>query len=83
MQTMPAPPSPHTVVAIALVLVAIYLFTREARELESSSLFVLIAVVIWFELFVIEFEGARVRAGDFLAGFGNEALITVCALLIL
>lgn len=80
---MPAPPSPHAVFAIVLALLAIFLYTREKLALESSSFLVLSIILVWFELYPIELEGVRIRAGDFFAGFGNEALIAVIALMIL
>ena len=80
---MPALPSLHAIAAMLLALLAVFLFTREKLRLESTSFFVLIVILVWFELFTIEFDGARVRAQDFLAGFGNEALITISALMIL
>jgi di/tricarboxylate transporter len=78
-----APPSPHAIVAIILAFVAIFLFTREKLKLESSSFLVLLFVLVWFELFAIDYQGERLRAGDVVAGFGNEALITISALMIL
>jgi di/tricarboxylate transporter len=80
---LPAPPSLHAIAAIVLALFAVFLFTREKLRLETTSLWILIVVLVWFELFTIEYEGARVRANDFLAGFGNEALIAVSLLMIL
>lgn len=80
---MPVTPDPNAVGAIVLALAAIYLFTRDGRALEASSLLILITILIWFELVPIEFEGTRVRARDFFAGFGNPALITVITLMIL
>jgi di/tricarboxylate transporter len=80
---MPAPPSLHAIAAILLAFVAVFLFTREKLRLESTSLFILIVILVWFEFFTIEFNGARVRTADILAGFGHEALITICALMIL
>jgi di/tricarboxylate transporter len=80
---LPAPPSLHAIAAILLALFAVFLFTREKIRLESSSLFVLIVVLVWFEFFTIEHNGARVRAQDVLANFGNEALITISALMML
>jgi len=70
-------------IAIALAAIAMYLFTREDRELETSSLFVLIAVLVWFELSHIDLNGVRLRAGDVLVGFGNPALVTIISLVIL
>jgi di/tricarboxylate transporter len=80
---LPAPPSLHAIAAMLLAFFAVFLFTRDKIRLESSSLFVLIVILVWFEFFSIEMNGARVRAQDFLAGFGNEALITISALMIL
>lgn len=80
---MTAPPSPHAIVAIVLAFAAIFLFTREKLRLEASSFLVLLFVLVWFELFTIEYSGTRLRAGDVIAGFGNEALITISALMIL
>jgi di/tricarboxylate transporter len=80
---LPALPSLHAIAAIVLAFFAVFLFTREKIRLESSSLFVLIIILVWFESFSIEFNGARVRAQDFLAGFGHEALITISALMIM
>jgi di/tricarboxylate transporter len=80
---LPAPPSVHAVIAIALALTAIFLYTRDKYPIEASSLLILIAILLWFELYPIYYEGARVRAGAFLSGFGNEALISITALMIL
>ena len=80
---MPAPPSLHAIAAILLAFFAVFLFTRDKIRLESSSLFVLIVILVWFEFFSIEYNGARVRAQDFLAGFGHEALITISLLMML
>jgi di/tricarboxylate transporter len=80
---LPAPPSLHAIAAILLSFLAVFLFTREKLRLESTSLWILVVVLVWFEFFTIEYDGARVRAADFLAGFGNEALIAISALMIL
>ncbi|HEX5765457.1 MAG TPA: SLC13 family permease [Woeseiaceae bacterium] len=80
---MPAPPSLHAIAAILLAFFAVFLFTRDKIRLESSSLLVLIVILVWFEFFTIEYEGARVRAQNFLAGFGHEALITISVLMML
>lgn len=80
---MPELPNVHAVFAIALALLAILLYTREKLALESASFFILAVIVVWFELWTIEYEGSRVRARDFFAGFGNEALIAVLSLMIL
>jgi di/tricarboxylate transporter len=73
----------HAIAAIVLACLAIVLYTREKISLESSSLGVLAIILVWFELFTIEYKGDRVRASDFLAGFGNEALLTIMALIVM
>ncbi|HSD68738.1 MAG TPA: SLC13 family permease, partial [Woeseiaceae bacterium] len=83
MRAMPPAPDPHALFAIALALIAIVLYTREKIPLESSSLLILLVLLIWFESSDIEHHGIRVEAGDFLAAFGNEALIAVISLMIL
>lgn len=80
---MPELPSPHALAAIVLALFAIFLYTRERLLLESSSFFILCVILLWFETFPIDYGGERVRAGDILSGFGNEALIAVISLMIL
>ena len=79
---MPAPPSVHAVAAIAVALLAIFLFTRERYLLEASSLLILCIVLLWFELFPLP-DGKGIGVRDVFAGFGNEALIAISALMIL
>jgi len=60
----------------------LFLFTRDRIALESSSLAILIILVAGFQLFPYVKDGAAVLGpGDFFAGFGNEALIAICALM--
>ncbi len=76
------PPNEHALAVLALTLLALFLFTRERIPLESSSLFVLAAVTVGFELFPYDHDGKTVHAIDFFSGFGHEALVAVCALMI-
>lgn len=78
----PALNDPHTAAVLALTVIALVLFTRERIPLESSSLLVLVVLCIGFELFPIEHGGDVFRAVDFFHGFGHEALVAVCALMI-
>lgn len=80
---MHAPPDLNVVFAIALAVTAIFLYTRERLPLEASSFFILLVLLIWFELVPVVHRGSRVDTGDLLAGFGNEALIAVISLIIL
>ncbi len=65
-----------------LAIVAIVLFSQQRISLESSGLAVLTALVVGFELFPDPPSHGYVGPTDFLAGFGNPALITIVALLI-
>lgn len=80
--TLPPPLNPHGLAVLLLTVVALILFTREKIPLESSSLFVLLALTVGFELFPFQSDGKILRATDFFHGFGHEALIAVCALMI-
>ena len=82
----PAPPDDHGIAVLMLVVVALALFTRESIPLETSSLAVLVLLVAGFELFpysVLDTVDEKpLHAIDFFLGFGHEALIAVCALMV-
>ncbi|TKB25588.1 SLC13 family permease [Desulfopila sp. IMCC35006] len=81
--SLPLPPNPHTVFVLLLTLFALFLFSREKIPLESSSLFILVALSVGFEVFPYHADDKTVlHAIDFFSGFGNEALVAVCALMI-
>ena len=72
----------HGIAVLILTVVALFLFTRDRIPLESSSLTILIVLVAGFQLFPYLRDGERVLTPvDFFAGFGNEALIAICALM--
>ncbi len=79
---LPLPPNGHALAVLVLTAIALFLFSREKIALESSSLLVLVALAVGFELFPYETDGKVLHAVDFFLGFGNEALIAVCALMI-
>ncbi len=78
----PQVPNTHALVMLIMTGVALFLFSREKIHLESSSLAILVMVVIGFEIF--PFEGVRgaVKPMHFFHGFGHEALVAVCALMV-
>ena len=78
----PPLPDAHGLAVLALIVVALFLFTRESIALETSSLAVLVLLVAGFELFPYAAGGVPLRAVDFFRGFGHEALVAVCALMI-
>ena len=72
----------HGVAVLILTVIALFLFTRDRIPLESSSLTILILLVAGFTLFPYQRDGGvSVAAADFFAGFGNEALVAICALM--
>lgn len=82
MADFPLPPNPHALAVLALALLALLLFTREKLPLETSSLLILASLALGFELFPFQVDGKILRAVDFFQGFGHEALVAVCALMI-
>jgi len=79
---LPDIPNVHALAVLLLTVLALFLFTREKIPLESSSLFVLVVLIIGFELFPFSGPFGTVRAADFFHGFGHEALVAVCALMV-
>lgn len=78
----PPLPDTHALSVLALTVLALFLFTRERIPLETSSLMILVALAVGFELFPYEGPGGTVHATNFFYGFGHEALVAVCALMI-
>jgi di/tricarboxylate transporter len=75
-------PDAHGIAVLILTVVALFLFTRDRIPLESSSLIILILLVAGFVLFPYEKDGVMLLGpGDFFAGFGNEALVAICTLM--
>jgi len=79
----PSIPNYHALAVLVLTGIALYLFRREDIQLESSCLGVLIILAVGFELVPFtDNNGKHIEAIDFFYGFGHEALIAVCALMI-
>ena len=75
-------PDAHGLAVLILTVVALFLFTRDRIALESSALVILILLVAGFSLFPYERDGVTLLGPiDFFAGFGNEALVAICALM--
>ncbi|MDH3319886.1 MAG: SLC13 family permease, partial [Betaproteobacteria bacterium] len=80
---MPVLPDPHALAIMALTLLALVLFAQDRIALETSSLIVFITLVAGFQIFPYEGPAGTVRPSDLFAGFGHEALVAVCALMVL
>ena len=72
-------PDNHAIAMMVLTLIALILFTRDRIPLELSSLGLIAVLATGFALF--PYPG--VAPVDFFAGFAHEALIAVCALMVL
>ena len=78
----PVLPDVHALAVFGLIVVALFLFTRESIPLESSSLMVLVVLSAGFQIWPYARDGVELHAVDFFSGFGHEALVAVCALMI-
>lgn len=63
---------------IFLTGLAMFLFTKDRIPLETTGLGVLVVLVLWF--YFLPFN--NIQPADFFFNFGHEALVTICALLI-
>ncbi|MGB0845712.1 MAG: SLC13 family permease [Thiolinea sp.] len=81
-------PEPHAIAVMALTVFALFLFTRDKVPLQTSALMVLCLLAIGFELvpFRVNDESEPTpiyfKTMDFFQGFGHEALVAVCALMV-
>ena len=75
-------PNTHAIAVMALIIVALILFTRDHIPLQTTSLLVLVALTVGFTVFPFESDGQVLQASDFFLGFGHKALVAVCGLMI-
>ncbi len=76
-------PEFHTLFALVVTCLALYLFTRDKLPLEASGLAILIVLILTFQLIPYDKPGTDLTPQRLLSGFGHEALITICALMII
>lgn len=81
--SLPPIPDPHGVAVMALVVIALVMFSTSRIPLETSSLVILGLLVLGFEVFPYTVDGETLHPNEFFYGFGHEALVAVCALMIL
>jgi len=80
---MPDLPNNHAIAVLLITVLALYLFRREDVPLETSSLSIIALLAIMFALFPFSIAGEHFEASSLFLGFGHEALITVCSLMII
>ncbi|PLX71064.1 MAG: SLC13 family permease [Desulfuromonas sp.] len=82
MISLPTPPNPHAMAVLGLAVFAMLLFTRKNLPLETASFIILISLAVGFELYPFPVDGQALPSIYFFHGFGHEALIAVCALMV-
>jgi di/tricarboxylate transporter len=80
--SFPDAPNEHAIVAMVMMVLALYLFARDDLPLEYTSLGILAALAVGFTLFPLTIGGVLVSPTRFFEGFGHQALIAVCALMV-
>src|SRR5210317_1802049 len=75
-------PNMHALAVMIMILVALILFTRDNIPMETTGLVVLVVLATGFQIFPYEADGQVLAPSDFFLGFGNRALIAVCALMV-
>ena len=79
---MPDLPSLHAIAVMTITVVGLYLFSRDSIPIETSGLIIFITILSMFYLFPLQVNGFDSDPISlFLNSFGNEALVTICALL--
>lgn len=76
-------PNNHAVIVLLITLFALYLFRRDDLPLQTSSLVVIAMLCLMFTLFPFSMNGVHFEPSSLFFGFGHEALITVCSLMII
>ena len=81
-------PDSHAIAVMALTVFALFLFTRDKIPLQTSALIVLCILTVGFQLsdyyplVAGQRDSSVFSAIDFFHGFGHEALVAVCALMV-
>ncbi len=76
-------PSPHAIGAMVIAVIAFYLFARGTIRIEVVSLGLIGVLALLLYLFPVEREGTKGGIEIAFGGFGHEALIAICSLMIL
>ncbi|MCB1904656.1 MAG: SLC13 family permease, partial [Gammaproteobacteria bacterium] len=81
--TFPELPNLHALAILLLTGVALLLFSRDRIPLESSSLMILVILTLGLTLFPFQSGGEqKLSAVALFSGFGHQALVAVCALMV-
>ncbi|MBU2926508.1 SLC13 family permease [Colwellia sp. 4_MG-2023] len=80
---IPDLPNYHALAILLITVLALYLFRRDSIPLETSSLAVIAILCVMFSVFPFYIDGEHFEPSTLFFGFGHEALVTVCALMII
>ncbi|MBA6327215.1 SLC13 family permease [Colwellia sp. MB02u-6] len=80
---IPELPNNHALAVLLITVLALYLFRREDTPLETSSLAVIAILSVTFAIFPFYSDGKHFEPSSLFFGFGHEALVTVCSLMII
>jgi len=73
----------HAIAVLAFTVVAFLLFTRERIPIPVTSLIVITGLALGFHLFPYERDGVQIDSSQIFSGFGHEALVAICCLMVL
>lgn len=73
----------HAGAVLAITLVTFWLFAKEQLPVQSTALLALLALMLLFGIFPYGRGDRPLGPEEFLAGFGNTALVTICFLMVL
>jgi di/tricarboxylate transporter len=76
-------PNPHALVVLVFTFVAFFLFTRERLPIPVTSLIIIAGLVLFFHLFPYRGPEGAIGPQQVFSGFGHEALVAICCLMIL
>jgi len=77
-------PNYHALAVVLLIVATLFAYSREGWPRETVSLAVVAILAVLFELFpFVRPDGTTLAPTSFFLGFGHEALIAVCGLIIL
>ncbi len=75
--------APHALAVLALTALAFTSFASEKLPIETTSLLVLVLIAAGFQIFPYERGGVAIAPTEFFFGFGHEALVAICSLMML
>ena len=73
----------HAIAVLAFTVVAFILFTRERIPIPVTSLIVITGLALGFHLFPYQHDGGELGIRQIFSGFGHEALVAICCLMIM